>query len=207
MSRKISLQEPIDFLKKTDPILNQIIQQVGPLQLERQNTYFLSLVKAIIYQQLAGKAAESIFNRFQELYEGRSPEPVDILSTADEKFRAAGLSKQKLSYLKDLALKFSDGTLAQKRWNRMSDEEIIQHLIQIKGIGRWTAEMFLIFSLGRLDVLPVDDLGLRKAAQKAYQLQELPQAETIKKLAEPWKPYRTVATLYLWRSLHRKEEG
>ena len=191
-------------MKKIDPVLRQIIEQVGPVQLERRHMHFLSLARAIIYQQLSGKAAEAIFIKLQRLYDGRSPEPEDILRTPDEELRSVGLSRQKMSYLKDLALKFSDGTLSQKSWDQMSDEEVIAHLIQVKGVGRWTAEMFLIFSLGRLDVLPVDDLGLRKAIQRAYHLPELPRAETIKKLAEPWSPYRTIATLYLWRSLQEE---
>ena len=207
MVRRISLRGAVTTLKKSDPILTQIIERVGRFSLSLQGPYFLSLTKAIVWQQISGKAARVIFNRLLELYDGRGLEPEDILNAPDEQLRSAGLSRHKTIYLKDLALKFKDGTLSPEEWNQMSDEEIIQNLIQVKGIGRWTAEMFLIFSLGRLDVLPVDDLGLRKAIQKAYQLEELPRAHVIRNLAEPWRPYRTVATLYLWKSLEGPEGG
>lgn len=207
MVRRISLRGAVAALKKNDPILSRIIEQVGRFTFSLQGPYFLSLAKAIIWQQISGKAARAIFNRLLELYDGRGLAPEDILNTPDEQLRSAGLSRQKTVYLKDLALKFKDGTLSLEKWRQMSDEEIIQNLIQVKGIGRWTAEMFLIFSLGRLDVLPVDDLGLRKAIQKAYQLEELPRAHVIRNLAEPWRPYRTVATLYLWKSLEGPEGG
>jgi DNA-3-methyladenine glycosylase II len=207
MAQKTSLLNSIEALKKTDPVLSQIIHRIGPVKLTLQRDYFYVLVKSIVWQQLSGKSAKAIFDRLQGLYDDGTLEPEDILGTSDETLRSIGLSRQKLSYLKDLSLKVHDGTLALKKVPRMPDEEVIQYLIQVRGIGRWTAEMFLIFSLGRLDVLPVDDLGLRKGVQKAYQLEELPKGDGIKKLAEPWRPHRTAATLYLWRNLEGPEGG
>ena len=184
-----------------DPVLARIIEEVGPCTLKLERDHFKALAESIIYQQLSGKAASTIVKRFMALYPKRSfPTPKDILRTKDEKLRSVGISPQKLRYLKDLSQKFSDGTIDTSNFKRMSDEEIIDHLIQGKGIGRWTAEMFLIFSLGRPDVLPVDDLGIQKAIKELYRLHKMPSPDKMRKIGKKWEPYRTVATWYLWRS-------
>ena len=197
----------IRHLQRADPVLRRIIERVGPCRFARERNQFGSLVEAIIYQQLALKVAETISRRFQQIYAtpsgqggGRLPRPSELLQTPRRKLRAAGLSRQKISYLRDLAHKAADGKLKLGKFGRMSDEEVIENVTQVKGIGPWTAEMFLIFSLGRPDVLPVDDLGLRYAIKQAYGLRGLPSPAKMQKLAERWRPYRTVATWYLWKS-------
>jgi DNA-3-methyladenine glycosylase II len=189
-------------LRRADPRLAPVIAVVGPCSLRPQRPAFRALVESIISQQISGKAADAILGRFRGLFPGRPfPLPADVLAIPPERLRGAGLSNRKATYVRDLAVKFADGTIRAARFHWLTDDEIAEQLIQVTGIGRWTAEMFLIFSLNRLDVLPVDDLGLRKAVQRLYRLRELPVAETIERLAEPWHPYCTVATWYLWRSL------
>ncbi len=192
-------------LKRSDPILRRLIARVGPLRLHREQNrnQFGTLAEAIIHQQLALKAARTISRRFQQLYapgRGRLPRPAELQRTPLRKLRAVGLSRQKISYLRDLARRAARSQLRLGRYARMTDEQIIVNLIQVKGIGRWTAEMFLIFCLDRPNVLPVDDLGLQYAIKEAYGLRKLPSAERIRKLAEPWRPYRSIATWYLWRA-------
>jgi len=188
-------------LKRADPVLRRILARVGPFRPNRMRDRFATLVKSIVFQQLALKAAQTIFTRLQSLYgRGRNPTPQELLRTSQRKLRSAGLSRQKIGYLRDLARKAADGTLALGRLGRMRDEAVIAKLTEVKGIGRWMAEMFLIFSLGRPDVLPVDDLGLRLAIQKAYRLRKLPTSARITTMAERWRPYRSVATWYLWQS-------
>jgi DNA-3-methyladenine glycosylase II len=193
-------------LRRADPVLRRLITRVGAFRPNRVRNRFGALVKSIVFQQLALKAAHTIFVRLQGLYgRGRNPTPPELRRTPRRKLRAAGLSRQKIGYLRDLARKALDGTLPLGRFSRMSDEEVISNLTEVKGIGRWTAEMFLIFSLGRPDVLPVDDLGFRIALQKAYRLRTLPSPTKIAKMAEPWQPYRSVATWYLWQSRRVKD--
>ena len=151
-------------------------------------------------QQISVKAAETIFRRLKEALGGRIS-PRRVLELNAKALRAAGVSGQKVSYLRDLAEKWTDRTITPQHFSRLSDEEIIETLTQVRGIGRWTAEMFLIFSLTRLDVLPVDDLGFQRAVQLAYGYRSLPAARTIRRIAEHWRPYRSIATWYLWRSL------
>lgn len=165
---------------------------------------YKSLVEAIITQQLSGKAAESISKRFKKLF-GKFPKPADVLKMSDSKIRSTGISSMKVRYIKDLSKRIEEGELKLTSLSKMTDDEIIQHLTQVKGIGRWTAEMFLIFSLGRLDILPVGDLGLKKGMQKIYRLPNLPKEDEIERLAEKWRPYRTVATWYIWKSLNQFE--
>ena len=163
---------------------------------------FESLCKSIIYQQLSGKAAGTIHRRFLALYKGVShPSPKQVAKTSIEKFRTVGVSQQKASYLIDLAKKFLDGTVDPKHFHEMTDEAIRAHLVAVKGIGRWTADMFLMFTLHRPDVLPTGDLGIQKAMKDLFKLRTLPSPEKMEKLAEPWRPYRTVACRYLWDSL------
>ena len=194
-------QDGVGFLRK-DPILGKIIDNVGDYSLKRRNHHFAVLVGSIISQQLATKAAEAIFRRLTKLYP-KFPTATQILATRRSKLRKTGISGMKIDYLKDLARNIEDGKLKIKSLPKMSDEQVIEQLTQIKGIGRWTAEMFLIFSLGRQDVLPVHDLGLKKAVQFAFSLPQLPKPKEVEKLGERWKPYRSIATWYLWKSLQK----
>ncbi len=197
----MTIQEGVGFLRQ-DPTLSKIIDNVGDYSLKRRNHHFAVLVESIISQQLATNAAEAIFRRFRKLYP-KFPTAAQILSTRKSKLRATGLSGMKIDYLKDLSRNIKEGRLNMKLLSKMSDDEVIVHLTQVKGIGRWTAEMFLIFSLGRKDVLPVDDLGLRKGAQMAFSLPDLPKPNELEKLGERWRPYRSIATWYLWKSLKK----
>ncbi len=194
-------QKAIGFLKQ-DPNLAKIIESVGDYQIKKRNNHFAVLVESIISQQLSSVSAEAIFCRFKKLYP-KFPTPVQILATKNSKLRSVGLSSMKVEYLKDLAKKIEDGKLEIKSVSKMSDEEIIANLTQVKGIGRWSAEMFLMFSLGRLDVLPVGDLGLRKGVQMVFSLTDLPKPKHVAEIGERWKPYRSVATWYLWKSLQK----
>ena len=197
----MALHEGVEFLRK-DPVLGKIINRVGDYSLKRRSHHFAVLVESIISQQLATNAAEAIFRRFTRLYP-KFPTTAQILSTRKSKLRKAGLSGMKIEYLKDLARNIDEGRLRIRSLPKMSDDEVIENLTQVKGIGRWTAEMFLIFSLGRQDVLPVDDLGLRKGVQMAFSLAELPKPKEVEKLGERWRPYRSIATWYLWKSLKK----
>ncbi len=192
----------INVLKK-DPKLAKIINIVGKYQITTVNNHYELLIEAIITQQLAGSAAKAISKRFRSLYGKRFPKPIDVLKTSDSKLRKTGLSWMKVTYIKELSKSLESKKLKLGSLSKLSDEEVVEHLTQVKGIGRWTAEMFLMFSLGRLDVLPVGDLGLRKAVQLYKSSSELPNAAEIEKLAEKWRPYRTVATWYLWKSLQK----
>ena len=193
-------QAAIRVLKK-DPKLAKIINHVGKYQIRTSRNYYESLVEAIITQQLAGSAAKAISNRFHSLYGKSFPKPIDVINTSDSKLRKTGLSRPKIKYIKELSKAIEAKKLKMHSLPRLKDEEVIEQLTQVKGIGRWTAEMFLIFSLGRMDVLPVGDLGLRKGVQRYNSADELPNTAEIEKLAERWRPYRTVATWYLWKSL------
>ena len=187
---------------KKDPKLVKIIERIGAYQIKKRNNHFAVLVESIISQQLAGAAAEAIFGRFKKLYP-KFPAANQILKTKNAKLRSVGLSGMKVEYLKDLAQKIKDGKLKMRSLSKMTDDDVIEHLTQVKGIGRWTAEMFLIFSLGRLDVLPTGDLGLRKGVQMAFSLSELPKPKEVEKIGMRWRPYRSVATWYLWKSLQK----
>jgi len=198
----MSLNKAINVLKK-DPKLARIINVVGKYQITTVNNHYELLIEAIITQQLAGSAAKAISKRFRSLYGKRFPKPIDVLKTSDSKLRKTGLSGMKVTYIKELSKNLESKKLKLRSLSKLSDEEVVEQLTQVKGIGRWTAEMFLIFSLGRMDVLPVGDLGLRKAVQLYKSSSELPNAAEIEKLAEKWRPYRTVATWYLWKSLQK----
>ena len=181
-----------------------VIKAVGQYSIKVRNNAFQSLVESIIFQQLAGTAATVIFGRFIKYYNGIVPTPVQILSTPETELKSkVGLSSKKIEYLKDLSARIEDGRLNLDILPSMADEDVITTLQQVKGVGRWTAEMFLIFCLGRQDVLPVTDLGIRKAMQKLYLLPELPKPATMLAIAQPWKPYRSIATWYLWKSLSK----
>lgn len=210
-------------LKKSDPVMRAIIERIGPCRMQFSSPEFHSLAEAIVYQQLNGKAAETIFNRFAALA-GQPVTPEGILKLSDEQMRGAGLSKQKSAYLKDLAAKTSSGLLDFARLPGLPDAEVVEHLTQVKGIGVWTAQMFLMFSLKRENVLPTGDFGVRmamykqyldvqrnvraakrSAAKKASQKKiKLPTPEQMEQIAKRWEPYRSVACWYLWQSLDTK---
>lgn len=197
------MRKAVNHLKQCDPVLAAIIDRVGPCRMEYGPAEFCSLAEAIVYQQLNGKAAVTIFNRFAALA-GEPLTPEGILKLKDEQLRRVGLSKQKSSYLKDLAAKTAAGLLDFSRLHELPDEEVIEHLTQVKGIGVWTAHMFLIFSLRRPDVLPVGDYGVQMAIKKHYRKRKLPKPKDMEKIARAWAPYRSVACWYLWRSLDIK---
>ena len=194
-------------LSRRDPILRGFIKKYGPCRIKPHTRYVETLIGSIISQQLSTKAAATIYNRFRALYPStRFPAPAEILATPDETLRATGMSSGKVSFVKDIVARTHDGTLKLTRLTQKSDDEIIRMLIQVKGIGVWTAHMFLIFSLGRLDVLPVGDLGVRRGIERAYGLSDLPHPAEIERLAEErsWHPYCSVVSWYLWRSLENK---
>ena len=196
--------DPVKYLSRVDPQLEVVINTVGKYSIRLRTDAFQSLVESIIYQQLAGSAANVIYTRFIKYYNNMMPTPMDIISTSDMELKSKiGLSSKKVQYLKDLATKIAERKLCLDLLTTMSDEEVINQLIQVKGIGRWTAEMFLIFCLGRPDVLPVTDLGIRKAMHNIYSLSELPKPAEMLAISQPWRPHRTVATWYLWKSLSK----
>lgn len=194
----------VAHLRRADPVLARIIDAVGPFALQPRDGGYRMLARAVFFQQLAGPAARAILNRVLALLDTddeRFFTPAQLLAAGDEQLRAAGLSRQKLAYLRDLSEKFSSAQLTDGEFDDADDEEVIRRVSSVKGIGRWTGEMFLIISLGRPDVLPVDDLGVRRAFQQAYEMAELPSPEEMRRIAEPWRPYRSVGTWYMWRSL------
>jgi len=197
------MRRAILHLKKSDPTLRAIIERVGPCRIEYDEPTFQSVAQAIVYQQLNGRAAETIFDRFAKSA-GDPVTPEGILKLSAEQMRAVGLSKQKSSYLRDLAEKTQAGLLEFERMPQMTDTEVIEHLIRVKGVGVWTAHMFLIFTLRRTDVLPVGDYGVQSAIKKAYRKRKLPRPKDMEKIAKAWSPYRSIACWYLWRSLDIK---
>ena len=223
------MRKAINHLKKSDPVMRAIIKRIGPCRMQFGPPEFHSLAEAIVYQQLNGKAAETIFQRFAALA-GEPLTPGGILKLSDEQMRGAGLSKQKSGYLKDLATKTATGILDFARISGLSDAEVIEHLTQVKGIGVWTAQMFLMFTLKRENVLPTGDFGVRMAIYKHYlEVQrakvakkssagktpakvkkgpkpkiKLPTPEEMEKIAKRWEPYRSVACWYLWQSIDTK---
>lgn len=194
----------VAHLKRKDKALARVIKTYGPFTLEPRDGMFRNLSTAIFFQQLAGPAARAIMRRTLAVVGADEEEwyrPEQFLSATDEELRGAGLSRQKLVYLRDLAEKFASGELTEDGFHHLDDEEVITKASSVKGIGRWTAEMLLIFSLGRPDVLPVDDLGVRKGMQVTYGLAEQPKPDVMREIAEPWRPYRSVGSWYMWRAL------
>lgn len=189
-------------LQNADPVLGEVITRVGAPQLGRERDAWRALASSIIGQQVSVHAARAIRGRFAALTPERDfPLPREVLTASDETLRGVGLSGNKVLSLRDLARHFEEGAIKPRRFAKMSDEEIIAALVPVRGIGRWTAEMFLIFSLGRPDVLAVDDLGLRNAMKTLYGLPEVPKPDKMREIAAPWQPFRSVASWYLWRSL------
>ncbi len=200
-------QPAIDHLRQRDPKLARIIDRVGDCELAPRTggTHFDALVRAIIYQQLSGKAAATIHGRVEALYGDRPPTPEEILATDDQRLRACGLSWQKISYIKDLASKVISGELQTESLDAMPDDEVIASLVRVKGIGRWSAQMFLMFRLGRPNVLPDLDLGVQKGIQHAYRLPKLPTPKDVLRIGERWAPFASVASWYMWRLLELPE--
>ncbi len=203
------MEASLKVLKK-DKRFAALIAKHGAPNLGRGSNLFQALARAIVYQQLSGKAASTIYARFVALFNnanklnhtppaGGFPKPEDVLKMSVNKLRSAGLSGQKVTYLKDLALKFTDGTIKHKNLHKMTTEEVTIHLTQIKGVGVWTVHMLQIFTLGRLDVLPVGDLGIQKGFQILYKLKTLPTPKEMERLAKPWREHASIAAWYLWR--------
>jgi DNA-3-methyladenine glycosylase II len=188
-------------LHRTDRKLRPIIEQVGDCSLQRVTNRFAALAWSILAQQISTKAAASIRRRLLAALAPKPLMPESLLQLSDGEFRDVGVSSAKAKYLRDLAEKVASGQVALRSIHTRDDENVIAHLTQIKGIGRWTAEMFLIFSLGRPDVLPVDDLGLRVAVQRLESLEALPAPDYLRSRGRPWQPFRSIATWYLWQSL------
>jgi len=197
------MRKAINHLKKSDPVLRAIIERVGPCRMEFGEPVFHSLAEAIVYQQLNGKAAVTIFKRFTALA-GEPVTPKGIAKLTDEQLRSVGLSKQKSSYLRDMAERANRGELDFSRLPEMTDDEVIRHLTQVKGVGVWTAHMFLMFTLKRPNVLPTGDFGVQMAIKKHYNKRKMPKPVHMEKIAKPWEPYRSIACWYLWRSLDMK---
>lgn len=193
-----------------DRRMARVIERVGPCKLEigRAESHLLALVRSIVYQQLSGKAAATILGRLRaELGEGRVPEAHDVLAVDEARLRAAGLSRQKIASLRDLCEKVHAGELPLDRIEELGDDEVIERLVAVRGIGAWSAQMFLLFHLGRLDVWPVDDLGVRKAVARIHRREDLPGRREMATLGDAWRPYRSIASWYLWRSLEVDDGG
>ncbi len=193
----------VHHLKKCDAVLAAIIERVGPCRMEFGEPTFHSLAEAILYQQLNGKAAVTIFNRFTDVA-GDPLTPEGILTLSEAQMRGVGLSRQKSAYLRDLSEKTQAGLLEFSQLASLSDEDVIQQLTRVKGVGVWTAHMFLMFSLRRPNILPTGDYGVQAAIKKHYRKRKLPKPAIMEKIAKPWEPYRSVACWYLWRSLDIK---
>ena len=196
-------RKAIDHLRKSDPVMAGIIDQVGSYRVQYNEPTFHTLAESILYQQLNGKAAATIFKRFTDAA-GNPLTPEGILKLTDAEMRAVGLSRQKTSYLRDLSAKTAAGLMEFERMPDLPEEEVIAHLTQVKGVGVWTAHMFLMFSLRRPDILPTGDYGIQAAIKKHYKKRKWPKPAVMEKIAKPWSPYRSVACWYLWRSLDIK---
>ena len=198
------MRKAINHLKKADPVMAAIIDRAGPYKMQYREPVFQTLVRSIVYQQLSGKAALTIFNRLAAAAKVDPITPEAILKLRPQKMRALGLSKQKLVYIRELARLTRDGDIRFERLPEMEDAAIIEALTRVKGVGVWTVQMFLMFALQRPNVLPVGDLGVRAAMKKAYGLSELPKPQEMERIAAAWHPYRSIASWYLWRSLENQ---
>lgn len=204
---KTNIKTALNHLSKHDKVLSQLIKKFGTCNLQPHNQYFNSLLRAIIGQQLSVKAASSIYKRFIE-YFNHKPKPEEILISNDLLLRGFGLSNAKVKYVKDLSLKVINKEIKIRNFSNRTDEEIITEFCKVKGIGLWTAQMFLMFTLGRMNVLPVSDLGIRKSIMLNYGLRKLPDEKKIRQIANEnsWDPYCSIVSLYLWKSLDSKFE-
>ena len=200
---EVGMRKAVNHLKKSDPVLAAIIEKIGPCRMQFGQPTFHTLAESILYQQLNGRAAATIFNRFTAAA-GDPLTPDGILKLSDAEMRAVGLSKQKTSYLRDLSEKTNAGLLEFERLPNLSEQEVIDHLTKVKGIGVWTAHMFLMFTLRRPDILPTGDYGVQAAMKKLYRKRKWPKPAVMEKIAKPWMPYRSIACWYLWQSLDVK---
>ena len=196
----------LHLLSCGDPTMASLAETIGPLDREarrrgRPHDAYGALVRSIVGQQLSTAAARTIYGRLTALFDNRPPTPAELLAADEETLRACGLSRPKISYLRDLARHVLEDGLDLPRLRELPDDEVASRLVAVKGIGQWSADMFLIFHLGRADVLPVGDLGIRRAAERSYCLPAMPTPEELRAIAEPWRPHRTLASLYLWESL------
>jgi DNA-3-methyladenine glycosylase II len=205
---RVSLKAATAEVARRDPVIRRLIEQGGPLKLRppRDPDHFVELMESIVYQQLAGAAASAIWRRVAALFDGRIT-PEAVLAVSDVTFRSAGLSRNKAASIRDLATKVADGTVPLEKINRLRDDVIVERLSQVRGIGPWTAEMFLIFTLRRLDVWPVLDYGVRKGWALAYGLPELPSPKQLHPEGDRFRPYRTVVAWYCWRAVDLKLPG
>lgn len=204
MIERSELHKAEGHLKGCDRVMAGLVKVAGRCRIDevQRDSSFEALARTIVFQQLSGKAADTIYRRLLKVLGRRRPNPRSILDATDDGLRSAGISRQKMRYLRDLAEKVGSKQLSLRRLRYLDDDAVIEELTQVLGIGRWTAEVYLIFRLGRLDVLPVDDLGLRDSARVAYQLDELPDAKTLLRIGEPWRPYRSIGCWYLWLARH-----
>jgi len=193
----------VEELGKLDPALGKLIERCGPIEIELQEDFFVSIASAIVGQQLSNRVAEILWIRLNELV-GETVSPESILALEEEMLRRIGISYSKIKYLKSLSTAVIEKTIELDRLHLLDDEEIVRQLTQVKGIGPWTAEMFLIFSMGRMDVFSVGDGGLQRAVKWLYNLEEIPSKDELLQISSQWKPYRTIAALYLWRALDEK---
>jgi DNA-3-methyladenine glycosylase II len=196
-----SRQKILKHFDLRDPVIAELVREIGPFRLKKNRKYFQVLCKAIISQQISIQAAESITTRFWQLFDSRAPSPECVLEMPEYILKRAGLSRQKVAYLKDLGKHFSEKSIRPHRMPYLRNEDVVEQLTGVYGIGPWTAQMFLIFSLNRMDVLPVADLGLQIAIQKLYGMKNRPTIKNIRSLGKRWHPYETVATWYGWRKI------
>ncbi len=202
MNEEKWIQKAVEALKAKDPVLSAIIEDIGECMLKPSKDYFGALARSIIYQQLSRRAATAIYNKFLEKNGGLLT-PDSVLSIKPEDFKASGISERKASYLINLADKFSSKEIDAEAFENLSDEEVIEKLTAVKGIGRWSAQMLLIFSMNRPDVLPLGDAGFRKAVNIIYGLRSDPSGEEIERIAEAWRPYRSIASWYMWQTVNK----
>ena len=186
-------------IAKTDTVMRDIVKRVGPFALEVRGEPYQALLRSILYQQLAGAAASAIETRFLGLFGGAIPHPDQLAALDDDAFRGTGVSRQKAGYMRSLAERFASGQLTDRAIRRAPDDAVIEMVTAVKGVGRWTADMLLLFCLGRPDVLPVGDLGVQNSMRVAYDLDAMPKPDEMFEIAEPWRPFRSAATWYLWR--------
>jgi DNA-3-methyladenine glycosylase II len=199
-------RKAVAALRDADPVMARLIDEHGAtvkreLRRDRRGDAYGALLRSIVGQQLSTKAARSIYGRLIDIFGGHAPTPRELLATDPERIRAAGLSRPKVAYLRDLAQHVEDESLELERLGELPDDEVSAQLTAIKGLGQWSADMFLMFHLRRPDVLPVGDLGIRRAVQVQYRMRKLPDPKRLERVARPWRPHRTLACLYLWSSL------
>jgi DNA-3-methyladenine glycosylase II len=196
----LDLEAAAAHLRKNDPVLGELIERVGPYEMREGRSAFEVMLRTIVSQQLSGKAADSIYARLAAAMGGRSPRPEHLLSLSEEQLRACGLSRAKAAYVRNVAAHFGEKRYTLRSFAKLEDEAVIEALTTIKGVGEWSAHIFLMFALRRSDVFPIGDLGLRKGMLKTYRLRANTKPARLERIAESWRPYRTVGSLYMWRN-------